>query len=827
MTITDYQLPYCTITGTFLTVDADSADEDSFPDVQPLNGTITLTPTTTAGRVDDAFAQILPVTVRVFGGQVVDDEDLPGVRILATDANIGVADWAWRASFKLDGLDLEPLTFKAPRDTTVNLTSGLVPIKSQPYQIIEGASIVDAEVSGEGTMRFELSDGTFTSWMDVPNGERGLPGEKGDPGAKGDDGAAATLAMGSVTAGATADAWMTGTSLARELHLSLPRGQKGDKGDPGDPATPITASVTVSEGAVAGGNVSLNGGNLDLSLTIPRGDWKQATISAGSLDDLTVQGSYPVQSTSVTGLPVARLGTLVHSGVAYPVQMYVTWETVPRVFVRHFRPTGWQAWHSVGWRTPDVPYGTDFDTLTTPGYSGVVTTSVTNGPPGAGIGTVEVLALGSGVLQRYTSWDASPRVWLRRGNAAGTSFYAWEQQPTPARVASIESRLATVEESTGGGGSGMKVVPLTMTAPGTPLSSTTDGGAVRWVRRYAHMPKRVRVHVSNRNPGNAINGGTDLNLSAIRVGAGDASGGYSAGVIAQTGGVIASDGSEIVTPWTTVPGLADGGYLNITVSWWGGGGTAVLQHNQGGGWSTNDNSLAGSAGVSGWTRSQTTPLHCWIEAEVPAHTPVLVGVGDSITVGTASTDPVGDSWASVYAYEMGAVPVILAMHGSRIDHWDDPAEPRFQQFPGFNLGAVADVVVSTLGQNDLVDTATTLSTLQARHEAHITALRALFPTQPVYLGEITASNKASDREVVRRDFNTWRATLPHGERGTIPWNASIATADDEALRPEYTSDSLHPNTEGQKVMAGVVEAAPVTPRVLSGAQVSALADLLA
>ena len=176
MIIGDYQLPYCTITGTFVAVDADTADEDPFPDVQPLNGTITLTPTTNAGRVEDAFAQILPVTVRVFGGQIVDDEDVPGVRILATDANIGVADWAWRASFKFDSLSLDPLTFKAPRDTTVNLTSGLVPIKSQPYQIVEGASIVDAEEDGAGKIRFALSDGTFTRWIDIPNGEKGEKG---------------------------------------------------------------------------------------------------------------------------------------------------------------------------------------------------------------------------------------------------------------------------------------------------------------------------------------------------------------------------------------------------------------------------------------------------------------------------------------------------------------------------------------------------------------------------------------------------------------------------------------------------------------------------
>ena len=243
MTIADYQLPYSTITGTFLTVDADSADEDSFPDVQPLNGTITLTPTTNAGRVDDAFAQILPVTVRVFGGQIVDDEDLPGVRILATDANIGVADWAWRASFKFDSLSLDPLTFKAPRDTTVSLTSGLVPIKSQPYQIVEGASIVDAEEDGAGKIRFVLSDGGFTRWIDIPNGEKGDKGDKGDTGDRGADGVSATITMGSVTAGATADMWMTGTPQARELHAVLPRGLKGDKGDQGDRG-PAGPSVT-------------------------------------------------------------------------------------------------------------------------------------------------------------------------------------------------------------------------------------------------------------------------------------------------------------------------------------------------------------------------------------------------------------------------------------------------------------------------------------------------------------------------------------------------------------------------------------------------------
>lgn len=546
-------------------------------------------------------------------------------------------------------------------------------------------------------------------------------------------------------------------------------------------------------------------------------------LTSGDANTLA-DGRYMVRATGIANLPVAFLGQLdQYGGSPYPLQQYLTWEPVPRLYARRRTGSGWGTWAQQTWRTPDVPSGTDFNTLTTPGYSGVVTTSTTNGPTGAGIGLVEVLVLGSGVIQRYTTWETAPRVWLRRGSTSGTGWLPWQEQPSPARVAGVESRVTTLEGKVGGG-SGMKVVPLTMTAPGTPLTSTTDAGSVRWVRRYAHMPKRVRVHVVNRNPGNALNGSA-LNLAAIRVGVGDAAGGYTNGVIAQSGGTLAGDGTETVTPWVTVPSLADGGYLSVSVSWWGGGGTATLQHNQGGGWTATTTAAAADATTAGWTRSQTTPLHCWIEAEVPAHVPVMVAQGDSITVGTATDDPVGDSWASVYAYEMGALPVILAMHGSTMTHWTAGAV-RWSQYGSFDLGGVGDVVVSTLGQNDLVAAGITAADLATRHSTFVDALRGVFPRQPIYLGEITASNKAASVEVVRREFNTHRATLPKGERGVIPWGAAVATGDDEALRPEYTNDSLHPNTAGQAVMSEVVESVPVTGRVLTSGQVAALSALI-
>lgn len=240
----DLSLPGATIDGFFGYVTADGPDEDENPDVILANGSVTFTPTTPAARVDGAWLGIQAVTAKIFDGQiVVAEEDLRPVRLLATDANIGVADWAWRATFKIAGFTLDPLTFKAPRNTTINLTADLIPIKSQPYQIIEGASIVDAEVDDTGRMRFEMSDGSFTKWVDIPNGEQGIQGERGLKGDKGADGTSATLAMGTVTAGATADAWMTGTATEKQLNLTLPRGGKGDKGDTG-PRGPAGPGVT-------------------------------------------------------------------------------------------------------------------------------------------------------------------------------------------------------------------------------------------------------------------------------------------------------------------------------------------------------------------------------------------------------------------------------------------------------------------------------------------------------------------------------------------------------------------------------------------------------
>lgn len=301
----EFNLPGATIDGYFGFIKADGSDDDDYPDVVLANGTVTFTATTEAARIDGAWLGIQSVTAQIFEGQIViSEEDPRPVRLLATDAPIGVADWAWKASFNVPGFRLNDLTFRAPRNTTVNLTADLIPIKSQPYQIIEGASIVDAEVDGAGRMRFELSDGTFTQWVDVPNGEQGIQGERGEKGDPGKDGTAATLAMGTVTAGATADAWMTGTPLARELHLTLPRGPKGDKGtDATQPTIEWDGTVLKVDGK---SSPDLKGTSGIASVTSPRdGVWMIDQAAEGDSEALA-----DLQASLADRATLAELNTL-------------------------------------------------------------------------------------------------------------------------------------------------------------------------------------------------------------------------------------------------------------------------------------------------------------------------------------------------------------------------------------------------------------------------------------------------------------------------------------------------------------------------------------
>lgn len=166
----DLSLPGTEVEGYFGFVTADGRDENQNPDVILASGTVTFTPTAAATRVGDVWLGIQSVTAQIFEGRImVSEEDPSPVRILSTDAETAVLDWAWKATFDIGGFKLNPLTFKAPADTTVNLTAGIMPITSAPYQLVQGEPGESAyEVAVRGGYV-----GTEADWLASLHGESG------------------------------------------------------------------------------------------------------------------------------------------------------------------------------------------------------------------------------------------------------------------------------------------------------------------------------------------------------------------------------------------------------------------------------------------------------------------------------------------------------------------------------------------------------------------------------------------------------------------------------------------------------------------------------
>src|SRR5690625_4414991 len=156
--VDDLELPGSTITGRFAFVHEDGPDEDDYPDVRLASGTVRFEATAKAVKAGGAWIGIAPVEARIFDGEIIVDEDDPNPpRILSTDADVGVKDWGWKATFDIAGASIKPVTFKAP-ETGVHLTSGdLIPITGLPVEVIaEGAlgrlDDLEAEVAGKAPL---------------------------------------------------------------------------------------------------------------------------------------------------------------------------------------------------------------------------------------------------------------------------------------------------------------------------------------------------------------------------------------------------------------------------------------------------------------------------------------------------------------------------------------------------------------------------------------------------------------------------------------------------------------------------------------------------
>ncbi|MGP5009134.1 SGNH/GDSL hydrolase family protein [Brachybacterium tyrofermentans] len=264
---------------------------------------------------------------------------------------------------------------------------------------------------------------------------------------------------------------------------------------------------------------------------------------------------------------------------------------------------------------------------------------------------------------------------------------------------------------------------------------------------------------------------------------------------AGTPRIIANElrGTPLATPWQHSPLTAGREYL-LAYSWES---DLPTKRVVGGGWITE------SAGGNGAKviQTPTQPLDAWIEAEVPAETPVFATFGDSLASGVGSAMPVRDSWPSFYARRIGALPIQYTASGDTMKGWSDPDHFKWNRWA---LLTRPDFAIHAMGFNDIGNGASTWE-LQARHLATMEILRDRL-TDQVVLASITPNSLINDERLrTRRSYNQW---LAQRKAPFIPFHAEVSP-DDRILKADFDVDGSHLNTDGYRHMASILPSNPM------------------
>lgn len=351
---------------------------------------------------------------------------------------------------------------------------------------------------------------------------------------------------------------------------------------------------------------------------------------------------------------------------------------------------------------------------------------------------------------------------------------------------------------------GLKVVPLVMTTGNSARESDLPERGLRLPMRWEAPVYRWRLHVRNWNPRLSQAKSGAMSLTGVWVADHDGDGAISNVVPVHPGSAMPSDGSEWVSAWSDVP-LGRGADRMLVIGY-SGDATAAPYNLIGGSWQTvaaADAAVPGAAVVA----SDRTPLDVWIEAETPASTPVIAGVGDSLTAGVGATLPVYDSWVAQYARSVGALPMVVAHSGDDVPGflWHKEKWQRFSSL------ARADAVVWALGSND-IHSARTLAQIQDYFET-------LFPLIEEHIGAVAyavtvppRNGWGTEKEAKRAAWTDWLVSRPQ-IRGTLDF-ASVMSDDGDTIRPEFDSgDGTHFNTAGYTAQAASI----TTPLTAIGA----------
>lgn len=410
-------------------------------------------------------------------------------------------------------------------------------------------------------------------------------------------------------------------------------------------------------------------------------------------------------------------------------------------------------------------------------------------PDGAGPGVLSGIRLGSTATQ--VTYTTATGTWHRIVSSVVELVTPWTRpnQPTPPATPAA-----------------WRTVPLALTVGGNG-TSPAGAQAVRFPIRYAAMVRRWRAHITHVNPRNGAYG-EDLYLSGVWIGehSGNGLAPRLTNVAKAANLSNENDGSptSLVTPWVSnYPINPDTDYLlSVGLS----ESTTPAHGSVAGCWISPTRNDAYSQGGGTWTRSATSPVDVWIEAEVDPRVPIVAALGDSLASGFAATLPVYDSWLSQWCRDHGALPVHYTASGDTMGGWTNPGAFKWRRWSHLSR---PDCLVHAMGTNDLFIDGADLQTMKARHAQTVSMIRDRL-TPNIYGATILPRTDRSDApESVRRDYNAWLATQPNGIRDLFDFAAAVST-DDETLTPEYDADGVHLNTAGYTRLAAALNR-PIIP----------------
>lgn len=540
--------------------------------------------------------------------------------------------------------------------------------------------------------------------------------------------------------------------------------------------------------------------------------WRGGTALATDADLSSLDpGVYQVSASSVAtalGLPVAAPGVLTSARFGSQNLGIQTWEPTGlevSAWRRNRNTAGWTPWVRVdavqSMNMVSVPTGVSADTVTSSGAYSVLSSAAatTLGLPVAAPGTLIVLPVGTQVTQDFVSHTVPPQRWQRYKGST-----SWSGLVRLATVSDVEQAIAAIRTARAGTGSGFRTVPLALTRGNSGGDAPTEA-TVRWPVNFSAPITRWRLHVSNHNPryGTARGGVT---ITGVWLGADAGSGSFETGYgKVSDGGVVPADGGEWVSPWQSSP-IGGGVDRLLSLAYVADAAPWLIQ---GGCWRSNQRSHGGLQAPA-LTRSQTSPLDVWIEAETWATTPVIAAAGDSLTVGQGATFPVHDSWLSTYCRAHNALPIHYAHSGDTMAASLDPSAYKWTQYAGTTP---PDSLVWAIAGNDIFGGAT-LPDLKSLHASYATVLATVCPGGALYAATVLPRTATTgDMETVRRQYNAWLAQGPDGIRDLFDF-AGAVSSDDETIQPAYDSgDGTHLTTTGYQALSEAIVrpiSAPIT-----------------